>query len=56
MKWETIEEEKKQKKLERAQVPGGWLVRQWVRSTALISDPVGATIAFVPDPEHTWKL
>jgi hypothetical protein len=30
----------------RAKVPGGWLVR--------VSSGSGDTIAFYPDPNHTW--
>jgi len=45
--WEMVEAEPSYRKIERAKVPGGWLVRMEV------GDSGGIT--FVPDPNHDWK-
>jgi hypothetical protein len=45
--WEMIEAEPSYRKIERAKVPGGWLIRMEV------GDSGGIT--FVPDPNHEWK-
>lgn len=44
---EMIEAEPAYRKIERAKVPGGWLIRMEV------GDSGGIT--FVPDPNHEWK-
>jgi hypothetical protein len=46
--WEMIEAEPSYRKIERAKVPGGWLVRMEVGDS-------GGGITFVPDPNHEWK-
>jgi hypothetical protein len=46
--WEMIEAEPAYWKIERAKVPGGWLVRMEVGDN-------GGGIPFVPDPNHEWK-
>jgi hypothetical protein len=46
--WEMIEAEPAYRKIERAKVPGGWLVRMEVGGC-------GGGITFVPDPKHEWK-
>ena len=46
--WEMIEAEPAYRKIERAKVPGGWLVRMEVGNS-------GGGIAFVPDPKQEWK-
>jgi hypothetical protein len=45
--WEMIEAEPSYRKIERAIVPGGWLIRMEVGD--------GGGIIFVPDPNHEWK-
>jgi hypothetical protein len=45
--WEMIEAEPSYRQIERAKVPGGWLVRMSVGD--------GGGITFVPDPKHEWK-
>jgi hypothetical protein len=46
--WEMIEAEPAYRKIERAKVPGGWLVRMEVGGS-------GGGITFVPDPNHEWE-
>jgi len=45
--WEMIEGEPYYRKIERAKVPGGWLIRMEVGD--------GGGITFVPDPNHEWE-
>jgi hypothetical protein len=45
--WEMVEAEPSYRKIERAKVPGGWLIRMEVAG--------GGGITFVPDPNHEWK-
>jgi hypothetical protein len=46
--WEMIEAEPSYRKIERAKVPGGWLIRMEVGDS-------GGGITFVPDPSHEWE-
>jgi hypothetical protein len=46
--WEMIEAEPSYRQIERAKVPGGWLVRMEVGGS-------GGGITFVPDPNHEWE-
>ena len=45
--WEMIEAEPSYRKIERAKVLGGWLIRMEVGD--------GGGITFVPDPNYEWK-
>jgi len=45
--WERIEAEPSYRKIERAKVPGGWLIRMEVGESG--------GITFVPDPNHEWE-
>jgi hypothetical protein len=46
--WEMIEADPSYRKIERAKVPGGWLIRMEVGDS-------GGGITFVPDPNHEWE-
>ena len=52
LKWEEIDQTgnfiSPIRDIERAKVPGGWLVR-----TQLGND--GGGLTFIPDPNHSWK-
>lgn len=55
MNWELIDKGDKgwfslAIKVERAKVPGGWLVRTWFKAV----ESGGMGLTFYPDPEHTW--
>ena len=51
--WETIEHDTGSRlTTERAEVPGGWLVRTY--DNGRDGYPYHPSICFVPDPEHTW--
>lgn len=59
--WERVEQDSAGY-LERAEVPGGWLVRE--TNDVLGDDPNGgmasgwswtSSITFVPDPNHEWN-
>ena len=45
--WEMVDADPSYRKIERAKVPGGWLIRMEV------GDSGGIT--FVPDPNHEWE-
>jgi hypothetical protein len=45
--WEMVDGDPSYRKIERAKVLGGWLVRMEVGSS-------GGGITFVPDPNHEW--
>ncbi len=52
MNWESIQND-----IDRTPVPGGWFVRQWreiLRPDGESFDWWAVSIAFYPDPEHTW--
>ena len=53
MTWEIIDQHHS-----RAKVFGGWLVKSVVLQSAndKIVGVVSVAMAFVPDPEHKWKL
>ena len=57
MEWEEIETVEPYEKgsrilMEKAEVPGGWLARTITYTWD--GYPQGASVTFVPDPEHTW--
>jgi len=37
---------------EATRVPGGWLVRQ----TTSVKSSLAVSIAFLPDPKHSWDI
>jgi len=45
--WEVIEAEPSYRKIEKAKVPGEWLISVEVGNSG--------GITFVPDPNHEWK-
>jgi len=57
VEWEEIETVEPYEKgsrilMEKAEVPGGWLARTITYTWD--GYPQGASVTFVPDPEHTW--
>jgi hypothetical protein len=40
--------------INRAKVPGGWLVFVSVQSPSRAGESAGSGLTFVPDPEHKW--
>jgi hypothetical protein len=47
LEWEMVEAEPSYRKIERAKVPGGWLIRMEVGNSG--------GITFVPDPNYEWE-
>ncbi len=45
IKWSRYNDEE----IERMKVPGGWLVRTWIRCGD------SPSICFYPDPNHLWE-
>lgn len=50
--WESLPNTNDGFSMQRSKIPGGWLVRICFLSTDIGS--TGASITFVPDPEHKW--
>jgi len=57
--WETVDyvEQGPEECTERTRVPGGWVVRSWVRDIEEDSGvpTMGVALTFVPDPAHEWE-
>jgi hypothetical protein len=53
MKWQIVDSG-----LERAEIPGGWLMRHYINEYSKTTGWHQVVVAgyFVPDPEHIWKL
>jgi hypothetical protein len=50
-KWELIDDYS-----DRLKVPGGWIVRSWIRDRWMDSPSVSVHQVFVADPSHEWKF
>jgi len=78
LRWELLESESIEpsremmtiNRVERARIPGGWLVRAYAATMSSVESGatllggkgvghgvgVGVGLTFVPDPEHAWTL
>lgn len=53
LEWEPIDDES-----DRLKVPGGWIVRSWIKIERTAIGIAAASIhqVFIEDPSHSWKL
>ena len=49
--WEDIRSSMSKKRMHRAKVPGGWLVRE---AYGNIKSGIALAMVFVPDTKHKW--